>query len=111
MEFLTKDGELREAKSFDQIDVGRYKLVGLRFFTTRYETRLVAVTDDFEIFLPRKFSELIDTPEYLDVINENIKEHPRLMIYGGMTDGDEDTAKVHFEVIEESSSTDSSAEL
>lgn len=99
MEFLNESGELREAKCFDQIDNGRYKLVGLRLFTTRYETRVVAVTEDFEIFLPREFSAIANTTEFIDKLNADNRAHPMIMVYEGMTGGGGPghRIKIHFE--------------
>lgn len=97
MEFLEEASEIREAQSFDKIAPGTYEVQEFKFFETKYGPRIIAVTQDFEVFLPPRFSVKANTQEHVDRMNADNVAHTRVMIYEGKDEKAGNRVNVRFE--------------
>lgn len=70
-------------KRFDELETGKYKIKKFEIFETKYGKRLTVHCDDFFVYLPKRFSDAINSSELLNVLNEKAENSDYFMEYNG----------------------------
>lgn len=56
-------------KNFDQVEVGDYNVVSFQLLDTKYGKKLKVIFENFHVFLPDRFSKVIDTEDKVNSLN------------------------------------------
>lgn len=57
-------------KNFNQLNIGEYKIKRFALSQTKFGLRVKAISDDFYIYLPTKFTNHLNKQEQIDALND-----------------------------------------
>lgn len=100
MDLLEKASKrLLKTAKFDNILKGSYQVKQFKLVKTKYGLRIIVVTEDFEVFLPPRFSAELNTEDQIIDMNEKLKVEPLMMIYGGKLETEHNRIDIVFKKI------------
>lgn len=62
--------DVKVYKNFDQLSIGEYNIREFNLVETKFGLRLLAISDEFYIYLPARFSKKINEQHQIDELNK-----------------------------------------